>query len=144
MQGNTVFLSEPEAVEVELVGKEARQLHLLMENAVRIPDGYVVTAGTLQEFLEQSGAGEKIEHLLSAEVKDDQSLDILSRQAVETIMKADMSWDIESDVIGAYERLAAQQEIGSPRVSVAVSVAFHPEPQLRSLSAEQQQDLLLE
>ncbi|UCC92986.1 MAG: hypothetical protein JSW25_10070, partial [Thermoplasmata archaeon] len=123
----TVFLSEPEAAETDLVGNEAKQLHLLMENAVRVPDGFVVTADTLEEFLTHSGAGEKIAHLFSGDVKDERGLDILSRQAVEVVKGAEMSWDIEADLVGAYEHIARQQDIGSPRVWVAVSVAFHPD-----------------
>jgi len=123
----TLFLNEPEAMDRETVGREVQQLHLLLENAVRVPEGFVVTPEALDEFLEESGAGAKITHLFSSDVKDDKGLEILSAQAVEVVRGADMSWDIEADIIGAYEHLARQQDTGTPLVSVAVSVAFHPD-----------------
>ncbi len=123
----TLFLNEPEAMDRDVVGREVQQLHLLMENAVRVPEGFVVTPDALDEFLEESGAGAKISHLFSGDVKGGKGLEILSGQAVEAIRGADMGWDIEADILGAYEHLARQQETGTPQVSVAVSVAYHPD-----------------
>ena len=100
----TVYLSEPEALEVNVVGKEAHHLHLLQENAVRVPDGFVITSQALQDFLEQSGTGKKIAHMFSAELPEERGLEIISRQAVETILASEVGWDIEAAIIGAYTR----------------------------------------
>ncbi len=127
MANYTVFLTEPEALDVDIVGREAHQLHLLLENAVRVPDGFVITADTLHDFLETSGAGAKLAHMFSADLPEERGLEILSRQAVEIVLGSEMSWDIEAGIIGAYEHLARQQAVGAPKVSVIVSVAFHPE-----------------
>ncbi len=75
------FLEEPEASDPELIGREAQQLHLLSENAVLVPDGFMVTSTALRDFLDGSGVGERIKRLLTAEGVDEKGLEILSREA---------------------------------------------------------------
>ena len=123
----TVFLDESGGGDFEAVGREAQQLHLLVENAVRVPEGFVVTAQAFQDFLERSGAGEKIHHLLTASDVDAKGIEILTRQAQEAIMGADMDWDIESEIVGGYEHVARSDVDPSPKVTVVASVALHPD-----------------
>jgi len=123
----TVFLDESGGGDFEAVGREAQQLHLLLENAVRVPEGFVVTAQAFKDFLERSGAGEKIRHLLTASDVDAKGIEILTRQAQEAIMGADMDWDIESEIVGGYEHVARSDVDPSPRVTVVASVALHPD-----------------
>jgi pyruvate,water dikinase len=123
----TVFLEESGGCEFEAVGREAQQLHLLVENAVRVPEGFVVTAQALQDFLERSGAGERIHHLLTASDVDAKGIEILTRQAQDVIMGADMDWDIESEIVGGYEHVARSDVDPSPKVTVVASVALHPD-----------------
>jgi pyruvate,water dikinase len=121
------FLEEPEAGDPDLIGREAQQLHLLSENAVLVPEGFLVTSTALRNFLDSTGVGERINRLLTADGVGDKGLEILSREAVETVMGADVSWDLESELIGGYEHLARAMEVDFPKVTVVASVAFHPE-----------------
>ncbi len=120
-----VFLEEGDAVDAAVVGREAQHLHLLLENGVRVPQGFVVTAQAFADFMRASGAGEKVHHLLTASGVDAMGIGILTRQAQEAIISSDLDWDIESEAVGGYEHLARSDVDASPKVSVVVSVAFH-------------------
>ena len=56
------------------------------ENAVLVPEGYIVTSTALENFLDSTGVGERIKRLLTAEGVDRKGLEILAREAVETVM----------------------------------------------------------
>jgi pyruvate,water dikinase len=120
-----VFLEEGDAVDAAVVGREAQQLHLLLENGVRVPQGFVVTAQAFADFMKASGAAEKVRHLLTASDVDAMGIGILTRQAQEAVLSSDLDWDIESEAVGGYEHLARADVDSSPKVSVVVSVAFH-------------------
>ena len=120
-----MFLEEGDAVDAAVVGREAQQLHLLLENGVRVPQGFVVTAQAFADFMKGSGAGDKVRHLLTAPDVDAMGIGILTRQAQEAVLSSDLDWDIESEAVGGYEHLARADIESSPKVSVVVSVAFH-------------------
>ena len=120
-----MFLEEGDAVDAAVVGREAQQLHLLLENGVRVPQGFVVTAQAFADFMKGSGAGDKVRHLLTAPDVDAMGIGILTRQAQEAVMSSDLDWDIESEAVGGYEHLARADVDSSPKVSVVASVAFH-------------------
>ncbi len=126
MSKYTVFLEDADACDAGVVGREAQHLHLLLENGVKVPQGFAVTAQALSDFLKGSGAGERIQHLLAGGEVDAKGLGILTRQAQEAVMTADLDWDIESELVGGYEHVARSDVEGSPKVTVVASVAFHP------------------
>jgi len=110
----------------------------LASAGVRVPDGFATTAAAFREFLAQDGLDERIRSALaSLDVDDVAALASTARGIRELVLAAPFPKRLETEVLAAFRRLSAGQE-----VSVAVRSSATAEDLPQASFAGQQETFL--
>ncbi|MDN4175158.1 phosphoenolpyruvate synthase [Nocardioides sp. SOB77] len=81
----------------------------LADLGVRVPDGFATTAGAFHRFIGETGLAERIAGLLDGLDTDDvRRLAEVGREIREAVVAQPFPEDLEADIRGAFERLAAE------------------------------------
>ena len=122
-------------------GKNANLGELLGKIGVPVPNGFAVSAKAYQFFLEETGAGKKIQELLSGvDTGDMELLQEVSRKIRKHVEGLSMPKEMEKAILDAYQALC--KKVGKKSVAVAVRSSATAED-LPGASFAGQQDTFL-
>lgn len=116
--------------DIPLVGGKCANLgELYGQIGVPVPNGFAVSAYAYKIFLEKTGAGKKINPLLSDINTDDlESLQRVSDQIRKHIESLPMPKEIENSILKAYDRLCTKRKKKSVAVAVRSSATAEDLP----------------
>jgi pyruvate,water dikinase len=116
--------------DIPLVGGKCANLgELYGQIGVPVPNGFAVSAYAYKAFLEKTGAGKKIDALLSNIDTDDlESLQRVSNRIRKQIESLPIPEEIENSILKAYDRLCAQRKIKNVAVAVRSSATAEDLP----------------
>ncbi|MDY6952022.1 MAG: phosphoenolpyruvate synthase [Thermodesulfobacteriota bacterium] len=128
--------------DIPLVGGKCANLgELLGKIGVPVPNGFAVSAQAYQFFLEKTGAGKKIQEMLSGvDIGDMELLQDVSRKIRKYVEGQSMPKKMEKAILDAYQALCKQ--VGKKSVAVAVRSSATAED-LPGASFAGQQDTFL-
>ncbi|MCA9392140.1 phosphoenolpyruvate synthase [candidate division WWE3 bacterium] len=93
--------------DVSLVGGKGANLGEMIQNDFPVPNGYVVTAATYFDFIEETGLKQKLKDALAGlDVNDSKALAKAASNARKLIMSASPSPEIQNAIVSAYQQLA--------------------------------------
>ncbi|MDH5768662.1 MAG: phosphoenolpyruvate synthase [Nitrospirota bacterium] len=116
--------------DIPLVGGKCANLgELYGQIGVPVPNGFAVTAYAYKVFLEKTGAGKKIDALLSDINTDDlESLQRVSNRIRKQIESLPIPKEIESSILKAYDRFCIQRKKKNVAVAVRSSATAEDLP----------------
>lgn len=112
MTQNIQWYSDLGMGDLEQVGGKNASLGEMVSNlsslGVRVPDGFATTADAYRRFLGETGLAERIDELLRGlDTEDTVALAETGRQIRELVIQQPFPADLEADIRGAYDQLAA-------------------------------------
>ncbi len=127
----------------EVGGKNAslgEMIRTLEPRGVRVPDGFAVTAGAYRRFVTENGLESRIRDHLEDLASGFRSLADVGGSVRELLLSGDFPADLESQILAAYETLAARY--GGSDVDVAVRSSATAEDLPEASFAGQQETYL--
>ncbi|HLC30034.1 MAG TPA: phosphoenolpyruvate synthase [Dehalococcoidia bacterium] len=110
--------------DIPLVGGKGANLGEITRVGVPVPPGFVITADTYFDFIEHAQLTDPIRRMLeSLNVDDNEKLQAASARIKKLVLGAEMSEDVSSAIVAAYEKL------GSPLVAVMSSATAEDLPE---------------
>ncbi|WP_327050842.1 pyruvate, water dikinase [Halomicrococcus gelatinilyticus] len=100
-----LWLDEISADDLELVGGKGASLGELTGAGLPVPPGFVVTAGTYREFIEEAGIADELFEAVDVDTEDSAALAEAEERAEELILGTDIPEDIREGILGAYDNL---------------------------------------
>ncbi|MCK9187353.1 MAG: phosphoenolpyruvate synthase [Candidatus Colwellbacteria bacterium] len=142
---NIIWFKDLSIGDVPKVGGKNASLgemyNALVPRGINIPNGFAITAGAYQKFLEENGLTEKISKALKGlDTHKISNLQKRGKKVREMILGAEIPKDIKDEISEAYKKLSA--EFGSKRTDVAVRSSATAED-LPSASFAGQQETFL-
>jgi pyruvate,water dikinase len=84
----------------------------LSSKGVRVPNGFAITAGAYDRFLDQGGLRARVARVLGGlDVRDTEDLHRRGHEVRQAILTAELSSDLEAAIIAAYARLGAGKDV---------------------------------
>ncbi len=109
-----VWFSEITKDDIAIAGGKGANLGEMFSLNLPVPDGFVTSAKTYGEYLEDTGLNTKIaEKLKELSVEDTEELQRVAKEIQEMIQSTKMSEAISSEIIDAYELLCAKDAGGA-------------------------------
>ncbi len=112
MTKDIVWLNEPEAKNINLTGGKGASLARMkqeLKNKLNIPDGFVITTGTFNDFISENKIKDKIKSKLSKlDKKDYKNLESIGKEIRELIIFSKISDSIIKKAIKAFKKLKAR------------------------------------
>ena len=110
--------------DIPLVGGKGANLGEITRVGVPVPPGFVITADTYFDFIEHAQLTDPIRRMLeSLNVDDNEKLQAASARIKKLVLGAEMSEDVSSAIVAAYEKL------GCPLVAVRSSATAEDLPE---------------
>ncbi|WP_440010317.1 pyruvate, water dikinase [Halomicrococcus sp. SG-WS-1] len=100
-----LWLDEISADDLELVGGKGASLGELTGADLPVPPGFVVTAGTYREFIEETGIEDELFEAVSVDTEDSAALAEAEERAEELILGTDIPEDMRAGILEAYDNL---------------------------------------
>lgn len=92
-------------------GGKGANLGELIRAGLQVPEGYVVTAGAYQKFMEESGLADRIMEILSmTDVDDNDELTEASEKIRSLIHEVNVPEDLKKDIVEGYKKLSGDHE----------------------------------
>jgi pyruvate, water dikinase len=115
----TLDFTQPEALQIDLVGGKTLGLARMTQNGMSVAPGYVVCTDAHRAFLEQSGINARIGQILDAhDLHDGDALIEVAERVAAEFAAAAVPDDIAAEIIRRYEELS--ERLGRDPLSVAV------------------------
>ncbi|WP_435335377.1 phosphoenolpyruvate synthase [Haloarchaeobius sp. TZWWS8] len=109
-----LWLDEIRADDIESVGGKGASLGELTSAGLPVPPGFVVTANTYREFIEEAGIDEELFEAVDVDVDDSAALAEAESRASELILGAPFPDELREEILGAYA------DVGDGEAFVAV------------------------
>src|SRR3989344_7449234 len=106
------WFSELSSKDISIAGGKGSSLAEMYNNKFPIPPGFVVTAQAYSYFIEKSGLNKKIGEILNGlDVEDTKRLEESSKIIREMISHAEMTKEMEQEIIESYEILDVNKTV---------------------------------
>ncbi|RLM59512.1 phosphoenolpyruvate synthase [Halobellus sp. Atlit-31R] len=96
------WLDDVRSADIERVGGKAASLGELTAAGLPVPSGFVVTAGTYREFIEDAGIDEELFSAVDVDHEDTEALREAHERAHELIMDTPVPDDVRDGILSAY------------------------------------------
>ncbi|WP_049971612.1 pyruvate, water dikinase [Haladaptatus cibarius] len=100
-----LWLDEISANDLELVGGKGASLGELTGADLPVPPGFVVTAGTYREFIEETGIAEELFEAVDVDTEDSAALADAEARAEELILGTEIPEEMRQGILDAYDNL---------------------------------------
>ncbi|GAA0247117.1 pyruvate, water dikinase [Haladaptatus pallidirubidus] len=100
-----LWLDEISANDLELVGGKGASLGELTGADLPVPPGFVVTAGTYREFIEETGIADELFEVVDVDTEDSAALADAEARAEELILGTEIPEDMRQGILDAYDDL---------------------------------------
>ncbi|SEO43373.1 phosphoenolpyruvate synthase [Halogranum amylolyticum] len=105
-----LWLDDVRAADLETVGGKGASLGELTSAGLPVPPGFVVTAGTYREFIEESGIDEDLFAAMEIDSEDSKALAGAQERAHELIMGTPMPEEVREEILEAYRSVGGDEE----------------------------------
>ena len=136
----TIWLTDVSKSDIQLAGGKGASLGEMISSGFPVPPGFVVTASTYREFINQSGIAEELFRLMELDIEDPEALVDAHTKAVSLIQNASIPLPVQENILLNFEELAKQ--IGGEDVFVAVRSSATAEDLPEASFAGQQETYL--
>ncbi|MBB6645721.1 phosphoenolpyruvate synthase [Halobellus ruber] len=111
------WLEDVRSTDVDGVGGKAASLGELTAAGLPVPSGFVVTAGTYREFIENAGIDEELFSAVDVDHEDTEALRDAHERAHELIMETPVPDDVREGILSAYRGLGDGERFVAVRSS---------------------------
>jgi pyruvate,water dikinase len=111
------WLEDVRSTDVDGVGGKAASLGELTAAGLPVPSGFVVTAGTYREFIEDAGIDEELFSAVNVDHEDTEALRDAHEHAHELIMETPIPDDVREGILAAYRSLGDGERFVAVRSS---------------------------
>ncbi len=111
------WLDDVRSTDVDRVGGKGASLGELTAAGLPVPSGFVVTAGTYREFIEDAGIDEELFSAVDVDHEDTEALREAHERAHELIMETPVPDDVREEIIAAYRDLGDGERFVAVRSS---------------------------
>jgi len=111
------WLEDVRSTDVDGVGGKAASLGELTAAGLPVPSGFVVTAGTYREFIENAGIDEELFSAVDVDHEDTEALREAHEHAHELIMETPVPDDVREGILSAYRNLGDGERFVAVRSS---------------------------
>jgi len=111
------WLDDVRSADIESVGGKAASLGELTGAGLPVPSGFVVTAGTYREFIEDAGIDEELFSAVDVDHEDTEALREAHERAHELIMNTPVPDDVRDGILAAYRDLGDGERFVAVRSS---------------------------
>ncbi|WP_256288046.1 phosphoenolpyruvate synthase [Halobellus inordinatus] len=111
------WLDDVRSADIESVGGKAASLGELTGAGLPVPSGFVVTAGTYREFIEDAGIDEELFSAVDVDHEDTEALREAHERAHELIMNTPVPDDVREGILAAYQDLGDGERFVAVRSS---------------------------
>jgi pyruvate,water dikinase len=111
------WLEDVRSTDVDGVGGKAASLGELTAAGLPVPSGFVVTAGTYREFIENAGIDEELFSAVDVDHEDTEALRDAHERAHELIMETPVPDDVREGILSAYRNLGDGERFVAVRSS---------------------------
>ena len=102
-----VWAQEVNKESIPQVGGKGANLGEMLSVNFPVPQAFIVTADAFEHFVTTVGIKDEIFKILeNANVDDESSLNTSSKTVREVVRSAKIPWNLEVDIVGAYNRLS--------------------------------------
>ncbi|WP_311171165.1 phosphoenolpyruvate synthase [Halobellus ordinarius] len=111
------WLDDVRSADIDHVGGKAASLGELTAAGLPVPAGFVVTAGTYREFIEDAGIDEELFAAVDVDHEDTEALREAHERAHELIMETPVPDDVREGIVSAYRDLGDGERFVAVRSS---------------------------
>ena len=111
------WLEDVRSTDVDGVGGKAASLGELTAAGLPVPSGFVVTAGTYREFIENAGIDEELFSAVDVDHEDTDALREAHERAHDLIMNTPVPGDVRDGIVSAYRGLGDGERFVAVRSS---------------------------
>ncbi|MGQ4555795.1 phosphoenolpyruvate synthase [Halobellus sp. GM3] len=111
------WLDDVRSADIETVGGKAASLGELTAAGLPVPSGFVVTAATYREFIEDAGIDEELFAVVDVDHEDTEALREAHERAHELIMETPVPEDVRAGILSAYGDLGDGERFVAVRSS---------------------------
>ncbi|MFB6090821.1 MAG: phosphoenolpyruvate synthase [Halobellus sp.] len=111
------WLDDVRSTDVDSVGGKGASLGELTAAGLPVPSGFVVTAGTYREFIEDAGIDEELFSAVDVDHEDTEALREAHERANELIMETPMPDHVREEIVAAYRDLGDGERFVAVRSS---------------------------
>lgn len=124
-----LWLNEVNNENISEVGVNASTLGELVRNEIFVPNGFIITATSFWNFLEEADIKMRILDLLkSININEKEDLIEKSSSIQEIIRNAETPWELDADIIHAYRTLSQKSGLDRETVSLRCAIAYEGLP----------------
>ncbi|MCU0642486.1 MAG: PEP-utilizing enzyme, partial [archaeon] len=127
--GQSVFVkwfSELSNKDVPIAGGKGASLAEMYNAKFPIPPGFVITAQAYSHFIASSGITEKMKEIISRiDIEDTKKLDEATKEIREIISGAEMTKDLEEEILEAYDVLSVDKNAMQVAKGSALAILKH-------------------
>ncbi|SDX54297.1 phosphoenolpyruvate synthase [Halobellus clavatus] len=111
------WLDDVRSTDIDNVGGKGASLGELTAAGLPVPSGFVVTAGTYREFIEDAGIDEELFAAVDVDHEDTEALREAHERAHELIMETPVPDDVREGILSAYRNLGDGERFVAVRSS---------------------------
>ncbi|MFB6134596.1 MAG: pyruvate, water dikinase [Halanaeroarchaeum sp.] len=99
------WLDDIRADDIDLVGGKGASLGEMTDAGLPVPPGFVVTAGTYRDFIEETGIDEELFEAVDVDAEDSAALAEAESRAKDLILETPMPDELHTEIEAAYDAL---------------------------------------
>jgi len=123
------FFKQLSKDDIPIAGGKGANLGELTNAGIPVPPGFVITAGTYQKFITETGIVDEINKMLaSLDINNTPELQKVSEDIKNLIVTTDIPYDIQTAIIESYNKLCMDVEIDDVVVAIRSSATAEDLP----------------
>ena len=136
----TIWLTDVSRSDIKIAGGKGASLGEMIRSGFPVPPGFIITASTYRDFINEAGIAEQLVDIVGVDVEDSDALVIAHSKAVNLIQNASISLSVQEDILLKFDEL--NQQIGEEDIFVAVRSSATAEDLPEASFAGQQETYL--
>ncbi|HIJ13057.1 MAG TPA: phosphoenolpyruvate synthase, partial [Halobacteriales archaeon] len=136
----TIWLTDVSKSDIKIAGGKGASLGEMIRSGFPVPPGFVITASTYRNFINEAGIAEQLFDTVDVNVDDSDALVTAHSKAVALIQGASIPLSVQEDILLKFDELV--QQIGEEDMFVAVRSSATAEDLPEASFAGQQETYL--
>ncbi|HII51766.1 MAG TPA: phosphoenolpyruvate synthase, partial [Halobacteriales archaeon] len=136
----TIWLTDVSKSDIKIAGGKGASLGEMIRSGFPVPPGFVITASTYRNFINEAGIAEQLFDTVDVNVDDSDALVTAHSKAVALIQGASIPLSVQEDILLKFDELV--QQIGEEDIFVAVRSSATAEDLPEASFAGQQETYL--
>ncbi len=136
----TIWLTDISKSDIKIAGGKGASLGEMIRSGFPVPPGFIITASTYRDFINEAGIAEQLVDIVDVDVEDSDALVTAHSKVVNLIQNASIPLSVQEDILLKFDEL--NQQIGEEDVFVAVRSSATAEDLPEASFAGQQETYL--